>query len=194
MTTCPVCEHVQQVGDECEVCGRKLAGAEPAAPFETLAGLEPTLYEPGAPAPGELAVPPVPGLEPTAYQALQESGALHEAVAPATAEPPAEWVEGTRADAVGPVPAAPLPGLEQHRAEAVPDVEELPREGPVTCRYCRTPAMPNDRFCSRCGMRLSRFEPVKMALAERGGMVCPDCGALGEGPRCRRCGGRMVGV
>jgi hypothetical protein len=184
MTTCPVCEHVQQVGDECEVCGRKLAGAAPVAPFETLAGLEPTLYEPAAPAAGEAPASPLPGLEPTMY----------EAAATAAAEPSAAWIEATGSDAPGPVSADPVPGLEQHRAEAVPDVEELPREGPVICRYCRTPAMPNDRFCSRCGMRLSRFEPVKMALAEHGGMVCPDCGALGEGPRCRRCGGRMVGA
>jgi hypothetical protein len=187
MTTCPVCEHVQPSGDECEVCGRKLALHEPGAqaPGEQavprVPGLEPTLHEPGASAPGE-PVAPLPDLEPTRL----------EAGAPAPAEPGEPWIEGTRAAAVGAIPPDPVPDLEHHRAESVPDVEELPREGPVFCRYCRTPAAPNDRFCGRCGMRLSRFEPVKMALAERGEMVCPDCGAMGPGPRCRRCGGRMV--
>lgn len=188
MIACPVCEHVQPAGDECEVCGRRLAQHEPGAPAPgeqaapRIPGLEPTLHEPGPSAPGE-PVAQVEGLEPT----------LYEPGPPGPGEPEALLLEGTRADPVGPVPPDPVPDLEQHRAETVPDVEELPREGPVVCRYCRTPAAPSDRFCGRCGMRISRFEPVKMALVERGEMVCPDCGAMGPGPRCRRCGGRMAG-
>jgi hypothetical protein len=179
MSTCPVCEHVQQSGDECEVCGRKLADAPPAPPVAALPGLEPTLHPPEAPAPAEA---PLPGLEPTLFQAVPEP----------PAEPPVAGVEPTRSEPVGEVAVEPVPDLERHLAEPLPDVDELPRQGPVICRYCRTPAMPGDKFCGRCGMRLSRYEPVKMAAAERGDLVCRDCGSMGEGPRCRRCGARMV--
>jgi hypothetical protein len=185
MSTCPVCEHVQSTGDECEVCGRKLADAPPAPPVPALAGLEPTLHEPGASATGD-PVPRLVGLEPTRYEAPPE-------VAP---PPPSDAsvpdLESARSAPVGEVPVEAVPDLEHHLAEPVPDDPELPRQGPAVCRYCRTPAMPNDRFCGRCGMRLARFEPVRMAASERGELVCPDCGAMGTGPRCRRCGARMA--
>jgi DNA-directed RNA polymerase subunit RPC12/RpoP len=108
-------------------------------------------------------------------------------------EPVGDWTERTRAEPVGEVAAEAVPGLEQTRAEPVPDDGlGLDPLAPVVCRYCRATAMPGDKFCLRCGMRLSRFEPVRIAAQERGELVCPDCGAMGPGPRCRRCGARMT--
>lgn len=183
MITCPVCENAQVSGDECQVCGRYVPG--PSGPGEASASplpdLEPTLYQAGAPAPAE-AFETLPGLEATRY----------EAGAPAPAEPEAPWLERSRADAVGPVAVAPLPDLEPHRAQPVPGDDEPTGQGPGVCRYCRAAAAPGDRFCSRCGMRLPRFDPVAMALSELGQVVCPGCGAVGEGPLCRRCGSAMV--
>ncbi len=178
MPTCPVCEHVQPAGDECENCGKKLGaasgGAEAIAP---LAGLEPTLAAP-VDAPAET----LPDLEPT----------LHQPAAPAPGGGAEGWIEATRSGPVAAAPADPVPGIEHHRAEPLPDDEpRLDPLAPVVCRYCRATAMPGDKFCVRCGMRLSRYEPVRIAALERGEMVCPDCGAMGPGPRCRRCGARM---
>lgn len=177
MPTCPVCEHVQPAGDECEVCGKKLTGpGTEAARVEPLPGLEPTLQ-----AAVEVPADPVPDLEPT----LQ----------PAAEAPPgevADWAEPTRAAAADPGPVEPLPGIERHEPEPLPDDGGgLDPLAPVVCRYCRSTAMPGDRFCVTCGMRLQRFDPVRIAALERGELVCRDCGSMGPGPRCRRCGARM---
>lgn len=177
MASCPLCEHVQDAGAECEVCGHRLSGpgtAEP--PVAPLPGLEPTRMERV-----EVATESVPDLEPTL-------------LAPVDA-PPEDlgWVEPTRAAPEGAVPVEPVPDLERHMAEPIPDlVGGLDPLAPVVCRYCRSTAMPGDKFCGRCGMRLSRFDPVRLAGSERGELVCRDCGAMGAGPRCRRCGARMV--
>ncbi len=185
MITCPVCEHVQASGDECEVCGRMLAKREAGTP----APAEPALHDLSAPwletgradPVGPLPPTPLPDLEPT----LNEAGApLHEPMAP--------WIESDRAAPVGSIPDAPVPDLEPHRAEPVPDDGQPTGQGPVICRYCRTAAAPGDGFCGRCGMRLPRFDAVAVALSELGEMVCPECGGIGEGPRCRRCGSAMV--
>jgi hypothetical protein len=177
MPICPVCEHSQPAGDECERCGRKLSGAPPGPPVTPLPGLEPTLAE-------RVEVPAerLPDLEPTRLQAGAD----------APPEDASAWIEADRAPPVGEIAPDAIPGLEHHRAEPVPDDGEQARQGPQICRYCRTEAMPGDRFCGRCGMRLPRFDPVRVAAQERGDLVCRDCGAMGEGPRCRRCGARMV--
>lgn len=176
MATCPVCEHVQDRGDECEVCGRRLTGPGatplPVAPLE---GLEPTLAE-AVTAPAER----LDGLEPT----------LHAPGEDAPPEDAAAWIEGTRTGAVGAVALEPVPDLEPTLAAPVRDGLPAP-DAPPTCRYCRTPAARGDRFCGRCGMRLPRLDAVKLAAEIRGELVCPDCGSFGAGPRCRRCGAPM---
>src|SRR5512147_327242 len=110
MITCPVCEHVQASGDECEVCGRYEPG--PSGPGEASASplpdLEPTLYQAGEPVPAE-AFESLPGLEPT----------QHEGGAPAPPEPAVQWLEGGRADPVGPVSTSAVLDLEPHRAEPI---------------------------------------------------------------------------
>lgn len=195
MRTCPVCEHSQPTGDECEVCGHREAGplgTAEASGIPPLPGLEPTQYEAAAPAAAEAsAITALPGLEPTRYEdGLHEDGAPAPSEASSGAAVPG--LEPSRADPVGAVAVDPVPDIERHLAEPLPEDLDLPRGGPTVCRYCRTPAGANDKFCGRCGMRLSRFEPARVAAEERGELVCPDCGAMGQGPRCRRCGARMA--
>lgn len=177
MITCPVCEHQQAAGSECEVCGRHLAeGRGTDAPVAPLEGLEVTSLDPA----GAGAVPaaPLEGLEVTRFEPAE---------APLLAEVVPE-LEQTLAAPVE-VVAEPVPDVERVQA-GLP--EDLPTLLPlvVVCRYCRTEAGPGERICGRCGMRL----PLPPAAAQGPGgvggeprrcscgvpvtrSVCPACGA-----------------
>ncbi len=179
MIVCPVCEHQQAQGVECEVCGKRLvAGVSPA----------------------DLAIPAVEGLEPTLHAAIDAAPdrvvdlepTHHAPTAPASLDVTPD-LEATHAAPVD-VQVAPAPDIERIGAD-VPD--DLPTMLPAfaTCRYCRTPAMPGERLCSRCGMRLPN-------IAEPGGAgagpapVAPricSCGTvLGPGASlCPNCGARL---
>jgi hypothetical protein len=171
MIVCPLCEHAQAETGDCEICGKRLAGVLGTAPgVVPIEGLEPTGHAAAWPP----AAPPVEGLEPTSHAPAGE-------VAP----PPLE-IEPTRAaplDVDGPA----MDGLER-------TASEIPGDGPtplavfVTCRYCRTPALPGERICSRCGMRLPVAAGPRGAGAEVG-RVC-GCGALVRGGACPICGAR----
>lgn len=175
MIVCPVCEHRQEQGAECEVCGKKLLHGADAVPY----------------------VPPVEGLELTGHAPVD-----------AGSERMGE-LEATRFGDAGEVDFELTPGIEETRAapvdvsvEPVADVERteagIPGDAPtvlpafVTCRYCRTPGMPGERICSRCGMRLSVAGP---AGAEEGpgaeARTC-SCGAKVRGGRCGNCGARLA--
>ena len=178
MIVCPVCEHPQQAGSECEVCGRHLVeGRGTDAPVAPLEGLELTTLDPGGAAPPPSL--PIAELEETRFEAAEL-----------------------------PLLAELVPDLEQTRAEAVevvvdptPDVERvlagLPDDGPtplplvVVCRYCRTEAGPGDKLCARCGMRLSapRVAPDAAAGAPGGPLLC-SCGTPVTRSRCPACGAR----
>ncbi len=173
MIVCPVCEHAQTAAAECEACGSRLddraAAARPApAPLE---GLEPTAHEPI-----RVRAERLPDLEPTAH-------------APA-GDVPADPLD------LDPARAAPVdvdaPGLEDlERTEA-----GIPGDGPTplpvfpVCRYCRTPALPGERICARCGMRLPVVQDAEAParVARRCG-----CGALVAGSACPACGARSPG-
>jgi hypothetical protein len=176
MIVCPVCEHAQAQGAECEVCGKKLLHGAAAIPrVPPVEGLEPTHHAPvDADASGEA----VPGLEPT----------HHGEAADAPAEPVLE-LEAGRAAPVD-VPSESVPDLERVH-EAVPGDARTAIPAFVTCRYCRTPAPAGERVCGRCGMRLPVFAvPAPTPAADAPARLC-SCGAPITGARCRACGARV---
>src|SRR5512133_3015468 len=133
MIVCPVCEHAQPQGGECEICGKRLvegpAGIPAVAPLD---GLEPTRIEDV-----DAGVERIGELEPTAHAVARD----------APTDP--VLIEPTRVDPVK-VAVAPVPDVERIGDEVAQDA---PTEVPlfVTCRYCRTEAMPGERVCARCG-------------------------------------------
>jgi hypothetical protein len=170
MLTCPVCEHTQAEGAECEVCGKKLLHGLAAIPqVPPVEGFEPTRHS-DVPA----AADPFPDLEPTAQAAAD---------AP---EDPAPDLDRGRADPVD-VAGEPVPGLER-TADAIPDDPRTAVPAIVSCRYCHTPASSGERVCARCGMRL----PVYAGAADQGPVArrC-GCGTAVTGPLCPTCGARM---
>lgn len=175
MIVCPVCEHQQPQGAECVVCGKKILQGPAAVPV----------------------VPPMEGLEPTRHPDVD-----------AGSEPVA-GIERTRHAEAGQVTTETTPGLEETRAAPVdvevvptPDVERTVQGIPgdaktalpvfAVCRYCRTTAMPGERICARCGMRLPVVEPAAPTeAAEAAGRTC-SCGAVVRGDRCSSCGARVA--
>ncbi|HEY6004057.1 MAG TPA: hypothetical protein VIV57_14375 [Anaeromyxobacter sp.] len=172
MIVCPVCEHTQAQGAECEVCGKKLLHGAAAIPF----------------------VPPVEGLEHTRHADVDASAPLLPELEPTRQAAVEAWSD-------------PAPDLDPGRAapvdvadDPVPDLERsqegLPADAPtavpaiVTCRYCRTPSLPGEHVCGRCGMRLPVFEE-RAPEAEPAGRRC-GCGALVTGPLCPICGARLA--
>lgn len=176
MITCPVCEHQQAAGSECEVCGRHLVeGRGTDAPVAPLEGLEVTSLDPA----GAAAVPaaPVEGLEVTRFEPAEE---------PLLAEVVPD-LEQTRAEPVEVTPEA-VPDVERLEA-ALPD--DLPTLLPlvVVCRYCRTEAGPGDRICARCGMRLPVFGSAAPGAVAGEPRRC-SCGVLVTRSVCPACGAR----
>jgi hypothetical protein len=171
MIVCPVCEHAQAQGAECDVCGKKLLHGAAAIPL----------------------VPPVEGLEPTRHADVdapeERLGELEPTLHAAGADAPLELVPGVEETRAAPVDVA---------VETTPDVErigdEIPADAPtevpllVTCRYCRTQATAGDRVCGRCGMRLPVFE-AGPAPEEAPVRRC-SCGAAVRGSLCPACGAR----
>lgn len=180
MTVCPLCEHDQIQGAECEVCGLRLdAPARASAPVAPLEGLEPTL-QPAVEA--AVAVEQLVELEPTR---LDGELGVPEPLAGADLD-----LEPTRAPPVD-VAAEPLAGIERI-GEGIPDDGPTPLPALNACRYCRTPALPGERRCSRCGMRLSDLEARgtgRDSPAEDAPLLC-GCGAVVRGAVCPACGGR----
>jgi hypothetical protein len=178
MVACPVCEHVQASGEDCDVCGKRLAGpgVEPL-PVEPVPGFEPTVAAATEAAYAEV----VPGLEPT-----------HLAPVADVAVPPAPDLEPTRMDPVD-APAEAVPGFEATEAEPIPGDGPTPLPAVLVCRYCRTPAPPTDVLCGRCGMKLPAYLPAAAEAVLPGDPVpvrCFSCATLNTGPApvCSGCG------
>ncbi len=174
MIVCPICEHQQAQGAECEVCGKRLltgVAAVAATPVVPVDGLEPTLH-----APIDAGDVVLVELEPT----------LHAAAGPVAGDTTPD-MEATSAAPVD-VDVTPTPDIER-TATGIPG--DLPTVLPALalCRYCRTPAMPDERICSRCGMRLPVIAPSIAHAAppvrhcscgtvvRAGASLCPTCGA-----------------
>lgn len=168
MLPCPLCAHLQPEPGECEICGHAVGAASGAAErVAPLDGLEPSAH------------PAAPRVETSALDALEP-----------TAHPPAGSVAAAALE-LEPTRVAPLdvdsPALEGlERTGAEPD-EPTPLSVFVACRYCRTPALPGERICGRCGMRLPQDAAATGAPDARAGRVC-GCGALVRGRACPSCG------
>ncbi len=172
MIVCPVCEHPQPQGAECDVCGKKLLHGAAAIPFvPPVEGFEPTRL-----ADVDADAEKLPGLDPTGYAPAE---AVHD---------PAPDIEDGRAAPVD-VAVEPVPDVERTAAE-IPGDTATAVPAFATCRYCRTPALPGERVCGRCGMRLPVYES-----APEGAAAPPrrcSCGAVVTGSLCPSCGARAV--
>jgi hypothetical protein len=174
MIVCPVCEHPQETGAECEVCGKRFApGTLPLAPVAPMEGLETTGHGPVDLGFAEM----IPELEPTLAPPVD---------APEEATPD---VEPTRAAPVD-VDAVAIPDIERQHAAIPGDAPTALPVAPV-CRYCRTPAVPGEKTCSRCGMRLPIIDAGLVAEGAGGAHQCPNCGALATRDPCPACGNRL---
>ncbi len=175
MVVCPLCEHPQATGGECEVCGKKLSGTSEAPVISRLEGLESTRLQEAL----AVDVESVPELEPTRH-------------GPVTAAPePAPYLEPTRVEEVT-VSVEEIPELERTHADPLPWEERTPVVLAPLCRYCRTPSRPGEVLCGHCGMRLPFSEPAAAGrVSERPAGRCPSCGWLGLADVCPECGGRF---
>ena len=178
MPTCPLCEHVQENGEVCEVCGRQLVEVTaPTVNAAPMAGLEQTRWEEPFPEDAD----PIPDLELTMRPA-----------AGAVPETPMADIEATSLPGIGgEVAPETLDGMDLGRA--ADDGERVPLNlGAVTCRYCKN-VQAEGAFCERCGMRLDRMRaPPQAAAAAASGDALTRCRRCGEkvllGARCGACG------
>lgn len=184
MIICPMCDHVQPEGTECDVCGRVFpAPVVEAAPVAPLAELELTPHVGGRVA---VQVAALPELDVTRLKAGPDL--------PAQVVPDLEL---TRAGATGAVPVAPMLELDTGRAQD-DGVRTAAPVGAVVCRYCRN-VQAEGMLCDNCGMRLPRARPAATAAAgakRPGGdadawLPCPTCHTpTRPGKACSECGTR----
>jgi hypothetical protein len=178
MTVCPVCEHAQVTGDECEVCGRRLSGSAAPAVVSPLEGLERTALEEA----GAVEAAPLADMEPTAQSAEAVEGERMPDLERTGLEAVAAEAEGEA-----------VPGLEPTSSDPLAWEERTPMVLAPHCRYCRTPAVPGEVICGRCGMQLPLFRPAMAQSPEGVSWRCPSCGASVPADVCPGCGGRMPG-
>jgi hypothetical protein len=175
MIVCPVCEHSQQAGSECELCGKRFAtGTVPVLPVPRMAELEPTLHADVRGAPDDPGT--IPDLEPTSAAAVDAVPQFTPDLEP-TATAPVD------------VESVAIPDIERQQADLPGDAPtELPL-APV-CRYCRTPAVPGEKLCSRCGMRLPVIDVQLVPDGTQGVRLCTNCGSVSTRDLCPACGSR----
>ena len=144
MIVCPVCEHPQAQGFECDNCGRQLVSPrEIALAVTPLAELEQTRQSDGG---APVLTTPLPDLELTRIDSS----------APVPAAAPMPELEVSRAPAVQ-VSVQLIPDLDAHRLAEPNPAERTPAPtGAVVCRYCRN-VQAEGALCERCGMRLPRI-------------------------------------
>ncbi|XXF81041.1 hypothetical protein P2318_15135 [Myxococcaceae bacterium GXIMD 01537] len=185
MIICPVCEHQQAQGDECDNCGKKLqAPRVVAVAVAPLLELEQTQFAGGrAPVPADT----VPELEGTRLRAGPDL--------------PPQMVQDLDRTAVdkatfAAAPVAPMLDIDTGRAED-DGVRTMAPIGPVVCRYCRN-VQSEGLVCDKCGMRLprARLEAPAEARAgsgEGGWTNCPRCRTPNRpGRSCTTCGAALA--
>ncbi len=183
MIVCPVCEHQQAAGFECENCGKQFAKPRTAAvPVAPMLELEQTrLVRPGL----NVASEPMAELERTRMQSGPDL--------------PAQRVvdlEATSVPKVGAVPVQAVPELDLGREQDDGQRTAAP-VGAVICRYCRN-VQEAGLLCDKCGMRLSRVAaaPASASPAAAAGegewTRCKDCGSRARrSTRCSNCGNEV---
>lgn len=179
MIVCPLCEHQQDFGLECELCGKALGGLDDLGPPPVTAvpleGLEATHTQPVGP----VAVTALAELE-----TRQVSGAVA-----------VERMTELDATAAAPVGAVTSEAIELTEDRAPDDGIRTGLAENLTCRYCRNVQAPSQgAICERCGMSLPRLA----STAAPSGVVpaastewtrCRSCGAPARvGGRCGDCG------
>ncbi|AEI66859.1 hypothetical protein [Corallococcus macrosporus] len=183
MIICPLCDHVQPEGTECDVCGKRFpaAVAEAATPVATLPELEVTPHAGGR---ASVETSAIPDLDLTRLR----SG-------PDLPVQPVPDLQLTRARDLGPVPVAPMTELDTGRA-ADDGVRTAAPLGAVVCRYCRN-TQATGLLCDHCGMRLPRAKPAAAAAPGRpsadddGWRSCASCHTrVRVGKACPECGTR----
>ena len=167
MIICPMCEHPQAQGIECEVCGKKLTTPiqvqVAVAPLPDLEGTQLA----GGRAP--VAVAAVPDLELTRQQPVQ-AGAVAKVQ---------DLDTGRSAPAYN-VVVDPLQDLDAGRQPR--DEYRTPAPvGPVVCRYCRN-TQETGAVCDRCGMRLPKARVAAAPVASAEALV-----PSGEWTKCTKC-------
>jgi ribosomal protein L32 len=179
---CPVCEHQQEFGLECDNCGKDLGGllgimGPPPSSVEVVEGLEQTV----AASVGELAVERLGELEVTFFESVSVNPA------------PVEGAEATAQEAVGDVSVERMGELTEDRV-----LDNGPKTaapvGAVKCRYCGN-LQASGSLCERCGMRLPKAAAAAAAPRTAPAAIAADavrcraCGAPAQpGARCRECG------
>jgi hypothetical protein len=177
MIVCPVCEHSQEAGAECDLCGKRFApGTAPLAQVAPMEGLEPTLHLDESD-PFELSEG-MPELEPTAVAAV---------------DAPEEITPDVERTCTAPVEvdAPAMADIERIRDEIPVDAPTALPLAPV-CRYCRTPAVPGEMLCSRCGMRLAVIDPNLIPTGSETIVLCSHCGSISTREVCPACGSRRA--
>ena len=181
MIVCPVCEHPQAQGFECDVCGKQLVPPRQIAlAVAPLPELEQTQYADRA---ASVPVTALPDVELTRFDSS----------APVPPAPPMPDLDLVRAEAID-VEVQPLPDLEGHRLVDLSPAERTPAPGgAVVCRYCRN-VQAEGLMCDRCGMRLPRLPSTVEASAEQASVeerpiVLHACGGRTRaGGTCSSCG------
>ncbi len=191
---CPLCEHLQEQGNLCDVCGMRLA-LEPAAPVTAVAftGLEPTRL-PQVTGPATAAAPVasvrLTGLEPTRLPQVADPAAAARS-SPASVrltdlEPTRLLqVAGPATGAPASVAPVPLAGLEPTRLTQVADRAALPSvdSDPFTNLE------PEEAVASDPLIDLKPARPRSIANAADETPRCRNCGLPDRlGVRCTACG------
>ena len=168
MIICPMCEHQQAQGIECEVCGKKLSAPPPVAvAVAPLAELEQTQLAGGrAPVP----TAPIQDLEMTRQQSV--------AAGPVQ---PMQDMDSGRSSAAGNVVVAPVEDMDSGRVQS-DGVRTAAPVGPVVCRYCRN-MQETGAVCDRCGMRLPKARLAATEAAPASSGLVPT----GEWTKCTKC-------
>jgi hypothetical protein len=190
MIICPVCEHQQAQGDECDNCGKKLAVQKVAAAVAvpTLPELEQTHHVGGRVA---VDAPILPELDQTRQQAGPDL--------PVQLVPD---IETTRTAPIGKVSVETVPEMDTGRV-ADDGVRTAAPTGKVVCRYCRN-EQAEGMVCDKCGMRLPKARlvagspaAVKAAAAAKAEELlwvpCQKCKTPTRPNKiCTVCGSRVV--